>query len=123
MSIRHQIIQFNPGPPDSVCISHFCKQLGISNPSYYAVKERCVAEGNKALDAHSQAPKTSRAVYGDETKQIVLLISKRLTKDGGTTGYSRSGLEPWLSRNSVTCSARVHHRPSLGSGRSHENKS
>lgn len=85
-SIRRQIIQFDPGLPDSVSISQFCKQLGISRPSYYKVKERYVAEGNKALNPHSRAPKTTRALYGEETKQVVLRIRKRLAKDGWDNG-------------------------------------
>ena len=66
-SIRRQIIQFDPGLPDSVSISQFCKQLGVSRPSYYKVKERYVAEGNKALNPHSRAPKTTRSLYGEKT--------------------------------------------------------
>lgn len=85
-SIRRQIIQFDPGLPDSVSISQFCKQLGISRPSYYKVKERYVAEGNKALNPHSRAPKTTRTLYGEETKQAVLRIRKRLAKDGWDNG-------------------------------------
>lgn len=85
-SIRRQIIEFDPGLPDSPSISAFCKQLGVSRPSYYKVKERYVAEGNKALNPHSRAPKTTRTIYGDETKDIVLRIRKRLAKDGWDNG-------------------------------------
>lgn len=85
-TIRRQIIQFDPGLPDSVSISQFCKQLGISRPSYYKVKERYVAEGNKALNPHSRAPKKTRALYGEETKQIALRIRRRLAKDGWDHG-------------------------------------
>lgn len=61
-SIRRQIIEFDSGLPDAVSISQFCKQLGISRPTYYKVKERYVAEGNKALNPHSRAPKTTSAL-------------------------------------------------------------
>ena len=81
-SIRRQIIEFDPGLPDSLSISEFCKELGISRPSYYKVKERFVAEGNKALNPHSRAPKTDRRIYSDQTKTTVLRIRKRLAKDG-----------------------------------------
>lgn len=85
-SIRRQIIEFDPGLPDSLSISQFCKQLGISRPSYYKVKERYVAEGNKALNPHSRAPKTTNLVYGDDAKATVLLIRRRLAKTGWDNG-------------------------------------
>ncbi|MGP4982216.1 helix-turn-helix domain-containing protein, partial [Glutamicibacter arilaitensis] len=85
-SIRRQIIEFDPGLPDSLSISQFCKELGISRPSYYKVKERFVAEGNKALNPHSRAPKTDRRIYSDQTKTTVLRIRKRLAKDGWDNG-------------------------------------
>ncbi|MHA7245067.1 IS481-like element ISAar22 family transposase, partial [Paeniglutamicibacter antarcticus] len=44
-SVRRQIIEFDPGLPDSLSISQFCDQLGISRPSYYKVKKRYIAEG------------------------------------------------------------------------------
>jgi len=85
-SIRRQIIEFDPGLADSVSILQFCKQLGISRPSYYKVKERYVAEGNKALNPHSRAPKTTRVIYGEETKTAILRIRRRLAKAGWDNG-------------------------------------
>lgn len=67
-------------------ISQFCKELGISRPSYFKVKERYVAEGNKALNPHSRASKTDRRIYGEQTKATVLRIRKRLAKDGWDNG-------------------------------------
>lgn len=84
--MRRQIIEFDPGLPDSSSISQFCNELGISRPSYYKVKARYVAEGNKALNPHSRAPKTDRRIYGDQTKAMVLRIRKRLAKDGWDNG-------------------------------------
>lgn len=85
-SIRRQIIEFNPDLPDAASISQFCKQLGISRPSYYKVKERYIAEGNKALNPHSRAPKTTVRVHGDQTKEVVLRIRKRLAQSGWDNG-------------------------------------
>jgi len=85
-SLRRQIIEFDPTLPDAMNISQFCKQLGISRPSYYKVKERYVAEGNKALNPRSRAPKNSRQVYGEQTKETVLRIRKRLAQAGWDNG-------------------------------------
>ncbi|TFD45805.1 IS481 family transposase [Cryobacterium frigoriphilum] len=85
-SIRRKIIEFNPDLPDAVSISELCKQLGISRPSYYKVKKRYLAEGNKALNPHSRAPKATRRVHGDQTKMVVLRIRERLRKSGWDKG-------------------------------------
>lgn len=85
-SIRRQIIEFDPGLPDAVSISQFCQKLGISRPSYYKVKKRYIAEGNKALNPHSRAPKTTVKVHGDQTKDVVLRIRQRLAKTGWDHG-------------------------------------
>lgn len=69
-----------------MCISQFCKELGVSTPSYYKVKERYVAEGNKALNPHSRASKTDRRIYGDQSKTAILRIHKQLAKDGCDNG-------------------------------------
>jgi len=69
-----------------VSISELCKQLGISRPSYYKVKKRYIAEGNKALNPHSRAPKTPAKVHGDHTKTMVLRIRARLRKSGWDNG-------------------------------------
>lgn len=85
-SIRRQIIEFDPGLPDSASISQFCLHLGISRPSYYKVKKRYIAEGNKALNPHSRAPKTAVRIYGDQTKDLVLRIRQRMAKAGWDHG-------------------------------------
>jgi transposase InsO family protein len=72
--------------PDGVSISDFCKQLGISRPSYYKVKKRYLVEGNKALNPHSRAPKTSARVHGDQTRAVVLRLRERLRKSGWDNG-------------------------------------
>ena len=74
-SIRRLIIEFNPDVPDRVSISEFCKQLGISRPSYYKVKKRYLAEGNKALNPHSRAPKTPARVHGDQARAVVCVTN------------------------------------------------
>jgi transposase len=79
-AIRRQIIEFNPDLPDGVSISEICKQLGISRPSYYKVKKRYLAEGNKALNPHSRAPKTPARIHGDHTRVVVLRLRERLRK-------------------------------------------
>ena len=81
-TIRRQIIEFNTDLPDAVSISELCKQLGISRPSYYKVKKRYIAEGNKALNPHSRAPKNPVRVHGDQTKAVVLRLRERLRKSG-----------------------------------------
>jgi transposase InsO family protein len=85
-SIRRKIIEFNPDLPDAVSISELCKQLGISRPSYYKVKKRYIAEGNKALNPHSRAPKAPARIHGDHTKTVVLRIRARLRKSGWDNG-------------------------------------
>ena len=85
-SIRRLIIEFNPDVPDRVSISEFCKQLGISRPSYYKVKKRYLAEGNKALNPHSRAPKTPARVHGDQARAVVLRLRERLRKSGWDNG-------------------------------------
>jgi len=60
--------------------------LGISRPSYYKVKKRYLAEGNKALNPHSRAPKTPARVHGDETRAGVLRLRERLRKSGWDNG-------------------------------------
>ena len=72
--------------PDGVSISEFCKQLGISRPSYYKVKKRYLAEGNKALNPHSRAPKTPARVHGDQARAVVLRLRERLRKSGWDNG-------------------------------------
>lgn len=84
--IRRQIIEFDPGLPDSLSISQFCRQLGITRPSYYKVKKRYITEGNKALNPHSRAPKTTVKIYGDPTKELVLRIRQRLSAAGWDHG-------------------------------------
>ena len=84
--IRRQIIEFDPGLPDSLSISQFCRQLGITRPSYYKVKKRYIAEGNKALNPHSRAPKTAVKIYGDPTKELVLRIRQRMAAAGWDHG-------------------------------------
>ena len=85
-SVRRQIIEFDPGLPASVSISQFCRQLGITRPSYYKVKRRYIAEGNKALNPHSRAPKTAVKIYGDQTKKLVLRIRQRMATAGWDHG-------------------------------------
>lgn len=85
-SVRRKIIEFDPGLPDSPSIAQFCTQLGISRPSYYKVKRRYLAEGSKALNPHSRARKTSSKVHGDQTRDAVLLIRKRLARAGWDHG-------------------------------------
>ena len=85
-TIRRQIIEFNPDLPDGVSISEFCKRLGISRPSDYKVKKRYLAEGNKALNPHSRAPKTPARVHGDQTTVVVLRLRERLRKSGWDNG-------------------------------------
>ena len=85
-TIRRQIIEFNPDLPDVVSISELCKQLGISRPSYYKVKKRYLAEGNKALNPHSRAPKTPARIHGDRTREVVLRLRERLRKSGWDNG-------------------------------------
>lgn len=85
-SIRRQIIEFDPSHPDAVSISRFCKQLGISRPSYYKVKKRFVQEGNRALNPVSRAPKTPARTYDDDTRTVVLRIRSRLAKAGWDNG-------------------------------------
>lgn len=85
-SIRRQIIEFNPDLPDAESISALCRRLGISRPSYYLVKKRYVAEGNKALNPHSRAPKNPARVHGDQTKMVVLRLRKRLSQSGWDSG-------------------------------------
>ena len=85
-TIRRQIIEFNPDLPEGVSISEFCKQLGISRPSYYKVKKRYLAEGNKALNPHSWAPKTPARIHGDQTAVVVLRLRERLRKSGWDNG-------------------------------------
>jgi predicted DNA-binding transcriptional regulator AlpA len=43
VSIRRQFVEIDPTRLDALNISEFCKQLGISRPSYYKVIERYVA--------------------------------------------------------------------------------
>jgi transposase InsO family protein len=69
-----------------VSISEFCKQLGISRPSYFKVKKRYLAEGNKALNPHSRAPKSPARVHGDQTTVKVLRLRERLRKSGWDNG-------------------------------------
>ncbi|MDQ0093778.1 IS481 family transposase [Paeniglutamicibacter psychrophenolicus] len=85
-SVRRQIIEFDPGLPDSLSISQLCDQLGISRPSYYKVKKRYIAEGNKALNPHSRAPKSPARTYGEPTKELVLRIRQRMAKAGWDHG-------------------------------------
>ena len=82
------------------------KELGISRPSYYKVKERFVAEGNKALNPHSRAPKTDRRIYSDQTKTTVLRIRKRLAKDGWDNGPLSIWFESLDTRSSVSYAPR-----------------
>lgn len=74
------------GPTDSLSIVQFCSQLGIGRPSYDKVKKRCIAEGNKALNPHSRASKTTVKVYGEQTKDVVLRIRQQMAMSGWDHG-------------------------------------
>lgn len=85
-TIRRQIIQFDPHAPGAVSITEFCAALGITRPSFYNIRRRYAAVGNKALNPRSSAPKNPRRTYTDATVDAVLQIRSRLKEQGWDHG-------------------------------------
>ena len=48
-AVRRQIIAFNPAEPGAPSVAQFCRELGVSRPSFYKVRGRFAKEGNAAL--------------------------------------------------------------------------
>ena len=85
-TIRRQIIQFDPHSPGAVSITEFCTALGITRASFYNIRRRYAAVGNKALNPRSSAPKNPRRTYTDDTVEAILQIRARLKEQGWDHG-------------------------------------
>jgi transposase-like protein len=85
-AVRRQIIAFNPAEPGASSVSEFCRELGISRPSFYNVRERFAREGNAALNPRSRAPQEPARRYTEDTVQVVLGVRKQLTGNGWDAG-------------------------------------
>ena len=85
-AVRRQIIAFNPAEPGAPSVSEFCRELGVSRPSFYKVRDRFAREGNAALNPRSRAPKAPAHRYGQDTAEVVLEVRKQLTGNGWDAG-------------------------------------
>lgn len=85
-AVRRRIVAFDPSAPDSVSVSEFCRSLGISRPSFYAIRRRFRAESNAALNPRSRAPKRPARRYTKTTERVVLDIRRWLKSKGWDAG-------------------------------------
>lgn len=85
-AVRRQIIAFNPAEPGAPSVAQFCRELGVSRPSFYKVRERFATEGNAASNRRSRAPKEPAHRYDEDTAEVVLGVRKRLAGNGWDAG-------------------------------------
>jgi transposase InsO family protein len=85
-AVRRQIIAFNPAEPGAPSVSQFCREVGVSRPSFYKVRDRFAREGNAALNPRSRAPKAPARCYDQDTVEVVLEVREPLTGNGWDAG-------------------------------------
>src|SRR4051812_34537612 len=67
---------------DALNVAAFCREQGVSRPTFYGWRRRYLAEGLDGLEPRSRAPRTSPGRVGVDVEDAVVAVRKELAELG-----------------------------------------